>query len=114
MSSKTHVKQAPLSIGLFYGYSITSFCDLFFKLGPNWRYTKTYLDLIDIKHKVTKKAIGATLGLESVFQLKYGLTMQLFINYLYDKITIFESQGFDSFNVYLGGLQLGAGIGYSF
>ena len=108
------IDQVPLSIGLSYTYDVCSFFDIFFKIAPNWVYTKTYVNVSNMKKTTIKNAFGGTFGLGGSFKFKDGWFIKAFINYLYDKRKIHDQLSNSSYKVYLGGIQTGAGIGYTF
>jgi len=108
------IDQVPLSIGLNYTYVVCSYFDLFFKIAPNWVYTKTYVNVSNMKKTTIKNAFGGTFGLGGSFKFKDGWFVKIFLNYLYDKRKIHDQLSDNTYKVYLGGLQTGAGIGYTF
>lgn len=114
INAKTTVLQVPLSLGLIHTFCIASRLDFYLKVGPNWLYTKTYLAIPGMKHTVIKNTFGATFGTGIKIHLFKHFFLELFSNYLYDKKKINDRDSGESFKVYLGGIQAGGGIGYSF
>jgi len=108
------IDQVPLSIGLNYTYVVCSYFDIFFKIAPNWVYTKTYVNVSNMKKTTIKNAFGGTFGLGGSFKFRDGWFIKIFLNYLYDKRKIHDQLSDNTYKVYLGGLQTGAGIGYTF
>jgi hypothetical protein len=112
--TKTNMTQVPLSVGLNYTFYIYSLLDIYLKIGQNWVYTKTYVDIPNLKRTVIKNGFGITLGFGGKIKLVEGLFLEPFLNYLYDKEYVHDSDSEVIFKRYLGGLQIGAGIGYRF
>ena len=110
----TSVTQYPVSFGLSYTWKICSFFDFFFRLAPNWVYTKTWVDIPNLKSPVSENTFGATLGLSGKFNFSTGFFLELFIDYLYDHKKIKDKNSLETFRRYLGGIHTGLGIGYSF
>ena len=108
------IDQVPLSIGLKYTFDVCSYFDIFFKIAPNWVYTKTYIDVPNMKKKTTKNTFGGTFGLGGNFKCKDGWFVKIFLNYLYDSKKIHDQLSNNSYRVHLGGIQTGAGFGYTF
>lgn len=114
--SPTSVTQVPLSLGLNYTYCAASWLDIYFKIGPNWLYTKTWVDIPGLQKTVVKNTFGGTFGLGGKIDLTCGWNLELFVNYLYDRKEIKSDNNnyFKSYKIYLGGIQTGVGLGYNF
>ena len=112
LRAKTNIVQVPLSAGLSYTYPACSFLDIYAKIGPNWMYTKTWVDIPGIQKTVIKNTFGGTFGVGGKFKLSKHWFAELFLNYLYDKKKIKSAE--ETFSTYVGGIQTGVGIGYSF
>jgi len=114
INSRVEIVQVPLSLGLSYTFYITSFLDFYLKIGPNWVYTKTKVDIPDIKHTVIKNTFGGTFGLGGKIHISKHLFLELFSDYLYDKKKVNDRDSGESVKVYLGGIQAGGGLGIIF
>ena len=112
--ARTKVVQVPLSLGLKYTFCITSCLDFYIKMGPNWLYTKTDVNIPGLKRTITKNTFGGTFGLGSKIYIFKYLFLELFTNYLYDKKKNHDRDSGETFRVYLGGIQAGGGLGFSF
>jgi hypothetical protein len=112
--ARTKVTQVPLSLGLKYTFCIISCWDFYMKIGPNWLYTKTEVNIPHLKYTVTKNTFGGTFGLGNKIYIFKSLFLELFANYLYDKKKIHDRDSGETFRVYLGGIQAGGGLGVAF
>ena len=102
----TTITQVPLSIGLSYTYSVCSFFDIYGKIGPNWIYTKTWIDIPGLKHTVVEHVFGGTIGIGGKFLLPNRWIIEILVNYLYDRKKIKDSDSYETFRVYLGEYKL--------
>jgi hypothetical protein len=66
--AKTKVIQVPLSLDLKYTFCITSCLDFYIKMGPNWLYAKTHVNIPGLKRAITKNTFGGTFGLGILFK----------------------------------------------
>jgi len=112
--SPTEITQMPLSIGISYTFKPTCWLDLYLKIGPNWVYTKTWLEIPGLRHTVVKNTFGGTFGGGMKFDLTCGWFLEIFANYLFDRREVHDKNSHDNFHRYLGGVQTGGGIGYRF
>lgn len=116
LDSKVHttVSQVPLTLGLVFNYPVFEKFDIYAKVGPNYLYTKVKQQSPFFKPKQTVNCFGATVGagIKYLF-LRYCL-LDLFFNYRYDKKEIHDSSSDTMFQRYLGGFDLGLGIGCRF
>lgn len=110
-STITHI---PVSLGINYTLCVSSCLDLFLKVAPNWVYTKTWLDITNLKKNVHKNTFGGTLGTGAIYHISKMFFLELFVNYLYDKKHIHDHLSGESFSRKLGGLQVGGGVGVRF
>jgi hypothetical protein len=105
------VTTIPVSFGLNYTYRPTSYIDLYLKIGPNWVYTKTGVDIPGLKKVVKKNTFGGTFGAGAKFYLSHKCFLELFANYLYDEKEIYDQDANEKFHRQLGGIQAGIGLG---
>lgn len=110
----TNVTTIPLSIGLSYTFKALSWIDVYFKIGPNYIYTKTWVDIEALKRHIHKNTFGGTFGTGLKFNLCNGAFLEMYANYLYDRKKIHDFVSGLKFKRYLGGIQTGVGLGYKF
>ena len=106
------VEQIPISFGL--NYLFPRFCrtNIYLKIGPNWLFTRTVDDLPSVGTVNKKWSFGATFGTGAKIHCTSDMFLDVFLNYLYNRKKIQNSN--TEFIRYLGGLQVGAGIGWMF
>lgn len=107
----TSVEQVPLILFLGYRYEM-SCTDFTFKVGPDYIYTKTKVDIPNLQSVEKKSSFGGAVGTAMTFKCSSCLYGELFLDYLYNREKVKNSG--THFFVHLGGIQLGAGIGYRF
>ena len=112
IASRSSITQGPLSLTAGYIHSLYCFWDIYGKIGPNGIYTKTKISIPNIPSEKTKYTPGFTVAAGTKFYFKYGLFTEVFCNYLYNRKKIHDNR--DSFVVYLGGVQLGASLGFRY
>ena len=105
-------EQIPISFGL--NYLFPRFCktNIYLKIGPNWLFTRTVDDLPSAGTVNKKWSFGATLGTGAKIHCTSEMFLDVFFNYLYNRKKIHNSN--TEFIRYLGGLQVGLGIGWMF
>jgi len=114
--AKTKITLVPISLGFSYYYSVCSYFDVFIKAAPNLIWAKEEETFQGRTTSQTKNVFGGTFGLGGRFNFAEGWFVKLFVNYLYNPVTIrFQllNQTYSD-KEYVGGIQAGAGLGYTF
>jgi len=111
-TSSTIVEQVPLSLGLNYIYAFNDVFSLYVKMSPNYLYTHTKVYIPHLQEKVAKHTFGGTFGFGGRIFLIDEIFFEPFMNYLLDKRKI--TDGGETFRVWLGGIQVGLGLGFYF
>ncbi len=110
----TTVTQAPVTVGFGLNYPIYDWWDIYAKIGPNYVYTKATQHSPLFAPSIKKHCFGVTFGIGTKFNFAtYGL-VDIFINYRYDRKEIHDSLSSSTFHRFLGGLDIGAGLGVRF
>jgi len=106
------VQQVPVSLGLNYSYKFKSKFLLYLKMSPNYVYTKTKVHIPNIETKTQKHSFGGTFGAGGKVNFDKNIFLEIFVNYLLNRKTITDHN--QTFKVWLGGIQTGAGLGILF
>lgn len=107
----TKITQAPVSLLLKYIFNAEKKFNVYVKLGPNYLYSHEVINYPGFESE-TKHTFGATTGLGLVYNFCHGWLIDLFGNYRYDRRS--AGNGDLDQSVYLGGFDLGLGLGYRF
>ena len=114
LTVKSDVTSIPVSLGMNVTWCVTSFLDIYIKGGPNWIYTKTWVDIPGLKHVVKRNTFGVTIGGGFKVYVAHCTYLECFVNYMYDRREIHDRDASDTFHRQLGGIQTGVGLGFKF
>jgi hypothetical protein len=116
VDSKVHtsVCQVPVTLGFVFNYPIFSNFDIYAKIGPNYLYTKVKQQSSFFKPKEIINCYGGTFGAGVKYLFLRYCLLDLFFNYRFDKKEIHDSLSDSTFQRYLGGFDLGLGVGCRF
>lgn len=110
--SDTNIYLLPISVGLKQFLTLTNDSKLYLKLAPNWIWAKEHQEYPGFKRSFSLNTFGATLGLGFLLYPVKHWTIDLFTNYLYDRTSMKNKVSHLKTKLYLGGFQIGFGIGY--
>ena len=105
----------PLSLGLKATISLHKHVDFFAIIGPRYFFThvKNYSDLVD--RNIYEHGLGGFGALGILWHLFERLTLDVFTEYSYKKFTFHGSKpGVKDRSTQVGGVAIGAGIGYQY
>ncbi|KPK33356.1 MAG: hypothetical protein AMS24_01480 [Chlamydiae bacterium SM23_39] len=115
VSKKSRIYLIPTGVGLKYLHTIyENRLGVYAKIGINYLYMKNKQNYQYVKNKTHKNVIGGTFGIGMVGTIQENFIGSVFLDYLYDKRKIHDSNSNQKFSVYGGGLVVGIGLGYCF
>lgn len=112
IESDANIFLVPISIGLKQFLNFSNDAKLYFKIGPNWIWSKENQNYFAFRNSKSLNTFGATFGLGFMLYPVKHWTIDLFTNYLYDKTSMKNRVSHLKTKLYLGGFQIGFGIGY--
>lgn len=114
--TKNRLIFVPVSLGLkpIFDISKSKKMKFYFKVAPNWYWVQEKQKYPFLKRKKSKTGFGGTFGIGALQYITPNFVLDVFFNYLYDKKTIKDPTSELKFKRYFGGIQAGAGLGYSF
>jgi hypothetical protein len=110
----TKIAQAPITLGFGVNYPVFSNFDLYLNIGPNYLFTKETRHSPYFKPKTIKHSVGGTVEGGIKFSLFKYLVLDLFIDYRFNRKKIHDSRSELTFHRYLGGVDIGMGLGFKY
>lgn len=112
---KTRISAVPLSLGLQAICTLGCDIDCYLTLGPRYFFVRVHNDSTYVQKHMHADGIGGFANAGILFRLCSGLTFDLFTEYSYAELK-FHSCRHQSYGekAQVGGLTVGAGLGYSF
>lgn len=112
---KTHVWEVPLSLGLQALFPLNESSKYYISFGPRYFFIHSHNSSTYVPSKMDKNGIGFFANTGFLFILDEHITVDVFGEYSYGKFSFHsskpETQGQKT---QIGGVAVGAGLGYSF
>ncbi len=107
---KTTINMVPVSFGFKYLYPICNFpINPYLGGGVTYTFINVKNDADFVKRHVTKSGVGFVVKSGMYVDLCYGLILDIFADYYYQKIHFYSKNNED-----VGGFKMGLGLGYKF
>ncbi len=115
-NQKTRIVEFPISIGLKPVYSITPKLDYYMTLGPRYFIVSVHNNSPYVNRHLKAKTLGGFLNGGFLFNVYHGLTIDLFGEFSYGKVSFSSSipNVVAAQHLQIGGLTFGGGVGYTF
>lgn len=108
-TSSTRLTMIPTSLFFGYSYPVKKRLDIYFKIGPNLLYEKTWVNISNLKPLVKKWSPGASFSIGTRFIILRHFFGEIFTDYYLNHKKI-DDRG----HIFLGGWIFGGGLGYYF
>jgi len=111
----TKIRIIPMSLGLKYLTSINSCCDLYVAAATRYFFLRIENDYPFVKNTINKHGLGGVVEAGGLFYITPCFFLDVFADYSFKKLQ--HSKGsleISPHSIEVGGLCIGAGIGYNF
>ena len=111
----TSIRETPLSLGLKTVFPITTRVEYYFTLGPRYFFVSAHNNSAYVPHDMNADGLGGFANTGFLYNIGKHFTIDLFGEYSYARLAFQSNQAeTQAYKVQVGGLVLGAGLGYSF